>query len=472
MADKKIKRADTKSLVRGIECTLEVAVLTVLYYLVWRNGYGFEGGPFPDYYYNGKYVLAGVYALIVILVFNNSDCFLFGHLRSTDIALGQAISLLIVNFVTYFQLCLIANHMITPLPLLALLGLQVVAAVLLIFIYSRIYHKLYAPHRMVLIYGTDNAVGLKIKMDARRDKYNVSKLISVDEGFDKITAEIVNYDAVVINDIPSQIRNDLLKFCYENELRVYVVPKISDIIVRGGNDIKLFDTPLFMTRGKGLSPVQRFFKRLGDIIISLIVTVIASPIMLLVALAIKIEDRGPVFYRQKRLTLNGREFEILKFRSMITDAEKYSGVVLASGDDPRITKVGKFIRATRLDELPQVLNILKGDMSVVGPRPERKVFADEYAEEMPEFNYRLKVKGGLTGFAQIYGKYNTSPYDKLRLDMMYIENYSLLLDIKLIILTVRIMFSKDSTEGIDVAEKNEKLKEELLQTIKEENNQQ
>ena len=155
---------------------------------------------------------------------------------------------------------------------------------------------------------------------------------------------------------------------------------------------------------------------------------------------------------------------------MITDAEKFSGVVLASEKDPRITKVGRFIRATRLDELPQVLNILKGDMSVVGPRPERQVFVDEFCKDMPEFVYRMKVKGGLTGFAQIYGKYNTSPYDKLRLDMMYIENYSLLLDIKLIILTVRIMFSKDSTEGIDVAKENEKLKDQLLQDIEKEKN--
>ena len=153
---------------------------------------------------------------------------------------------------------------------------------------------------------------------------------------------------------------------------------------------------------------------------------------------------------------------------MIVDAEKFSGEVLAADNDPRITKVGKFVRATRLDEIPQIINILKGDMSIVGPRPERRVFVDEYCKEIPEFAYRMRVKGGLTGFAQIYGKYNTSPYDKLRLDLMYIENYSLFLDIKLIILTVRIMFSKESTEGIDVAVENEKLKEQLLQELKEE----
>lgn len=460
----KIKRSETKSIVRSVECIFEVAVLTVIYYFMWR--YGYKDGTFPDYYYNGKYVLSGVYAFLVALIFSNSDCFLFGHMKAFDLGLGQSISLMLVNFITYLQLCLIANHVISPVPMIAILGVQIIAAVILVLLYSRIYHKLYAPHKMVMIYGTDNAVGLKIKMDARPDKYNVSNLISADQSLETICNEIVNYDAVIINDIPTKQRNDILKFCYEHKLRVYVAPKISDIIVRGGQDIKLFDTPLFLVKGTGLSLSQRFAKRLFDIIISFIVTVVTSPIMLLVALAIKIEDGGPVFYKQMRLTRDEREFGILKFRSMIPDAEKKTGVVLASEHDDRITKVGRFIRATRLDELPQVLNILKGDMSVVGPRPERRVFVDEFCKDMPEFAYRMKVKGGLTGYAQIYGKYNTSPYDKLRLDMIYIENYSLLLDIKLLILTIRIMFSKESTEGIDVAQKNNELKDELLKNIK------
>ena len=196
--------------------------------------------------------------------------------------------------------------------------------------------------------------------------------------------------------------------------------------------------------------------------------IVLSPLFLILALAIKTDSKGPVFYRQKRLTLNSREFDILKFRSMIVDAEKQAGAVLAADNDPRITKVGNLIRATRLDELPQILNILKGDMSIVGPRPERKCFAEEYAKEIPEFTYRTKVKGGLTGYAQVYGKYNTSAYDKLRLDLMYIENYSLLLDIKLIILTLRIIFRKDSTEGIDKAEETLKRRDELLQELDEE----
>ena len=321
---------------------------------------------------------------------------------------------------------------------------------------------------MIMVFGGENSVLLKIKMDARQDKYLVKKLISVDEGYEKICREILKFDAAILTDIPAQIRNDLLKFCYQNRIRVYVAPKISDIILRGGEEINLFDTPLLQVKAVGLTLTQRIVKRTLDIILSSIAMVIALPFMLVIAAAIKLEDGGPVFYKQKRLTLNGREFNILKFRSMIVDAEKYAGAVLAEDNDPRITKIGKLIRATRLDELPQILNILKGDMSIVGPRPERKCFADEFAKEIPEFEYRLKVKGGLTGYAQIYGKYNTSAYDKLRLDLMYIENYSIVLDIKLMLLTLRIMFSKDSTEGIDKAREREKQRDELINEIKNE----
>ena len=242
-------------------------------------------------------------------------------------------------------------------------------------------------------------------------------------------------------------------------------PQLTDIMIRGAKNISLFDTPLLLVKGTGLTPAQRVGKRMMDIVLCAIAMIPAAPIMAVVALAIKLEDGGPVFFKQKRMTRNGREFDILKFRSMIVDAEKYAGAVLATDNDPRITKVGKVIRATRLDEIPQILNILKGDMSIVGPRPERKVIADEYCKDIPEFAYRLKVRGGLTGYAQIYGKYNTSAYDKLRLDLMYIENYSLMLDIKLIILTLRIIFSKESTEGIDKQEENQRKIQQLLEEL-------
>ena len=464
MDKKKMKKLDgVKGTIRAVEGILEVLLLTVAYYFVWRIGYG--TGVFPDYFGNGKYVLAGVYAALLFFLVYSYDGFEFGYLKLFDVVISQWIALFIVNFITYWQLCLIANQVVTPVPLLILTLIELVISLLCVTIYTGIYHHLYVPKNMVMIFGSEDAVSLKFKMETRGDKYAIKKLIPVEAGFEKICQQIVTYDAVVISDVPAQIRNDILKFCYEHQIRTYVAPKISDIIVRGARDISLFDTPLLLIRSKGLTVTQRTLKRIMDVVICLIVMIPAAPIMLLVALAIKLEDGGPVFYTQKRATLGGKEFDILKFRSMIVDAEKEGHSIPATGRDPRITKVGHVIRATRIDELPQILNILKGDMSVVGPRPERLEHVQEYSKEIPEFSYRLKVKGGLTGYAQIYGKYNTSPYDKLRLDLMYIENYSLMLDIKLILMTIRIMLSKESTEGFEVAQELERKTHEILEEV-------
>ncbi|MBQ6839835.1 MAG: exopolysaccharide biosynthesis polyprenyl glycosylphosphotransferase [Oscillospiraceae bacterium] len=465
----KKKISKSKSLLHTLECAIEVIGLTLLYHAIWRSGY--PDGLFPAFYFRGRYVLMGVYAMLLMFFVMNADGFSFGQRKRTDLALGQVTSLFLVNFITYFQLCLIANQMISPWPIITLFVIDSVIALILVFLYAGLHHVLYAPHKMVMIYGSENAVSLKLKMDARRDKYRIEKLLSTELGYEALCQQIVDYDAVVINDIPPKLRNDLLKFCYEQQLRVYLVPKITDVIIRGARDVTLFDTPLVRILSCGPTLMQRIIKRAMDLALSALALVLTSPVLLGVAIAIKLEDGGPVFYKQKRLTLNDKEFNILKFRSMIVDAEKLTGEVLANENDPRITKVGKFIRATRLDELPQIINIFLGDMSIVGPRPERKSFIDEFCKEMPEFSYRTRVKGGLTGYAQVYGKYNTTPYDKLRFDLMYIENYSILLDLKLMILTLRIIFSKESTEGIDIAERNERRKEALLKQLQQDSSE-
>jgi exopolysaccharide biosynthesis polyprenyl glycosylphosphotransferase len=226
------------------------------------------------------------------------------------------------------------------------------------------------------------------------------------------------------------------------------MPKLSDIIVMRSDDINLFDTPLLLSRNMGLTFDQRVIKRMMDIIISIILIIISSPFMIIVSILIKLHDHGPVFYVQERLTENGRLFKMLKFRSMIVDAEKDGVARLAGENDDRITPVGRFLRSIRMDELPQLFNVLMGQMSMVGPRPERYDIANEYYNEMPEFEYRLKMKAGLTGYAQVYGKYNTTPYDKLKLDITYIESYSFWLDIKLMLLTAKTIFQREKTEGI------------------------
>jgi exopolysaccharide biosynthesis polyprenyl glycosylphosphotransferase len=273
----------------------------------------------------------------------------------------------------------------------------------------------------------------------------------------------------VLWDVDAALRNRLTKFCYGRNVRIYMMPKITDIMIQGSDLLHLFDTPILLIREYSMTLEQRFVKRLVDIVCSVILTVVTSPIMIITAIAIKIYDGGPVLYKQVRCTRDMKEFKILKFRSMRTDAEKDGVARLARKNDSRITPIGRFIRKVRIDELPQLFNILKGDMSFIGPRPERPEIIRQYQEKMPEFTFRTKVKAGLAGYAQVYGKYNTTPYDKLKLDLFYIENYSVWLDLKLMLLTLKILFKPDSTEGVEGNQTT--ATKEMMDEIKEEEKQ-
>ena len=462
MNKKQYKLDRAKGMIRAAEGLLEIVALALVYYIIWRKCYRPLG--FPGYNGYGKYVLAGIYGLLSLFLFANFDGFKFGYLKKVDLFLSQMLAMFFVNFITYWQLGLIATFVLPLGPMLLIMGIDVVLTLLFTTVYSTLYHRLYTPKNMVMIYGNRESVALKFKMETRKDKYRMTKLISADEGLEKICGQLQNFDAVVINGVEGQLRNDILKYCYRHAIRTYVSPKVSDIIVRGASEINLFDTPLLLVRGRALTYPQRIVKRAFDLVVCSIALIVASPFMLIIALAIKLEDGGPVFFRQKRATYDGKAFDILKFRSMIVDADKYS-VGLATEKDPRITKVGNVIRAIRFDELPQLLNIIKGDMSIVGPRPERVEHMEAYGKEVPEFDFRLKVKGGLTGYAQIYGKYNTSPYDKLRMDMMYVETYSFFNDLKLILMTLRILLKKESTEGYEKIEELKRQTEEILEEL-------
>ena len=445
---RQIRFDEFKSTVRKVEAVIELAVLAAVYYGIFKFGYCTSDTPLLQG--NSKYFLIIIYVLLNFILFHYCDGFKFGHIKLSDVTISQWISVFIANFVTYFQICLIFNGMVTPMPMILITLIDFVAAFVLSYLFTAIYHAYCIPKRMIMIYGNDDAPTLKRKMDTRSDKYQIKRMMSCNEySFDEITKAIPEYDAVVINDVDAKSRNDLLKFCYKNSIRTYSVPKLSDVIYSGSDDIVLFDTPLKLIRGRGLTPAQRFLKRTMDLVLCFIAMIPSSVIMLIIAAAIKIEDGGSVFYRQKRITKDNREFEILKFRSMIENAEADGKPHPATENDDRITHVGKVIRALRVDELPQLLNIIKGDMSIVGPRPERVEHCELYGQQIPEFEFRNKVKGGLTGYAQVYGKYNTTPLDKLKFDLMYIENYSLALDIKLILMTIRILFKKESTEGFE-----------------------
>ena len=278
---------------------MEVAILSGIYYVLWYLSY--DVPTMHNFSGNGKWLLMGIYAFLTLILFKYCDSFKFGHLKLTDVVISQWISIIIINGVTYFQLCLIAKMMLKILPMLILTGIDVFTTFVLSYIYTVIYHHFSVPKRMIMIYGTEGALSLKGKMDTRNDKYKIIKMISCENvPYDKIINEIKKYDAVVINDVDAKIRNDLLKYCYKNSIRTYLVPKLSDIIYSGGEEITLFDTPLKLVKGRGLSPAQRFIKRIFDLILSGIAAIPTLIITLFVAIAIKAEDRGPVFYRQKR----------------------------------------------------------------------------------------------------------------------------------------------------------------------------
>ena len=441
------KIEDEKVVIRRIEELIELLLLSASFYLVCLKYY-------PDIVLGirvyGRVAEVAIYAILSFLIIHINEGFRFGYLRFADVLISQNIALFIVNSISYVLLCLMAAQILQPWPILGLLVIDFLISYIIVSISTRLYHRFHVPLNMLMIYGSDIYLDLKRKLDGRSDKYNVTKIVSVDTPFDEFIAMVPNYDAVIIADIFAEKRNDLLKWCYANNVRTYLTPKISDVIESGAQDIYLFDTPLKLVKGLGPSIGDRIMKRIFDLVLTSIAFIIFSPIFLIVAIAIKLEDGGPVFYKQERVTKGGKHFWIYKFRSMIVDAEK-DGVRPATEHDSRITKVGRITRACRVDELPQLINILNGDMSIVGPRPERVEHVDSYSEQIPEFQLRNKVKGGLTGMAQIYGKYNTSPLNKLKLDLMYIENYNILLDIKLIIMTVRILFQKESTEGFDEA---------------------
>lgn len=442
------RREQYKHLLNLAANYIMLACETALFAYVWYCIYDPMLLKEQRFWNRGNWAMIGMYALIMYFFTRTFGGYRIGYLRITDICLSQILAIFCANVIEYFQVCLIANDYMPVTPILLLTGLELLIILPGVYLVRFIYTRLYPPRKMIVIYGEHSPDDLIKKINSRKDKYNVCATASVYMGYEALYRKILEYEAVVLCDLPTKMRNPILKFCFDQNKRTYITPKISDIILMGTERIHLFDSPLMLSRNRGLTIEQRFVKRTMDIVLSVIAIVISSPILLLIAVSIKLYDRGPVFYTQERLTRDGVPFQIIKFRSMRMDSEK-DGAQLAKKDDDRITPVGRFIRRIHFDELPQIFNILKGDMSFVGPRPEREIIAKEYEAIIPEFSFRLKVKAGLTGYAQVYGKYNTTPYDKLKLDLTYIENYSFWQDIKLMLMTFKIIFQKENTEGID-----------------------
>jgi exopolysaccharide biosynthesis polyprenyl glycosylphosphotransferase len=412
-----------------------IAVLAAGFSYVWFNHY--SQTIFLPFYRRGNWMLIAIYVIITYLFFKVFECFKIGHLKRTDLIYSQFIASIVVNVFMYAVICLIGRVWMDVRPMAILTVADMLLLIIWTFFTNRIFGAIFPPRNLLIIYGDKKAEKLVSKMSAREDKYIITNSISEYTDFDKIIAEVQNYDGVILSELSPQFENKIIKVLFAKGIRTYISPKISDIILRGAENIRLFDTPLLLCRNYGLTFEQRLSKRIFDIIFSLICIAILLIPMIIVGFCIFITDFGSPFYVQKRLTEGGKVFGCIKFRSMIKNAESKTGAILSEKDDPRITPIGKFIRKIRLDEVPQFFNILVGDMSVIGPRPERPEIAAEYEKDMQEWSFRLKVKAGLSGYSQVVGLYDTTPYDKLRMDLIYIENYSFVLDLQILLMTAR-----------------------------------
>lgn len=323
---------------------------------------------------------------------------------------------------------------------------QILFIVAMTYIINHIYYYLNPPLKTYVIYGSNKKPNKLIhKLQKQVYKYHIN-LVTSDHDKDQVFKNILENEVIVLYNILKEDRVVFTEYCYKHKKKALFNAEIMDVVEFRSQHTLIDDISLFSTNINDFSIEDRILKRLLDIIVSVVGLVITAPFWLIFAILIYREDKGPVFFTQKRMTKNNREFNIIKFRTMKVNVENRS----ATKNDDRITKIGHFLRKIRMDELPQILNILIGDMSVVGPRPEMLENVEAYTREMPEFELRLRVKAGLTGYAQIFGKYNTTPKDKLILDLMYIENYSIFLDIKLILQTLMVFLKiDDSTEGFD-----------------------
>lgn len=423
-----------------------VAIETGIMTYVWVVYYNTE---LPKaYYFWGHVFIAAVYMALLFLASTMYGGLKIGSFRMLELMFSQSFATIVTNIIFYAIICLLAYHFPTPLPLILGTVLQGVLIGVWIILATYAFRALFPPLDVLLIYDGENKDLFVEKVKTRRHQFTINESIQATDDYESIFKAVDNHAAVMMWDVETRKRNDIFKYCYAKSKEIYVMPKIMDIILRGSQTLHFFDTPLLLTKSSPIEAEQLFVKRIFDIIFSLILLIITSPIMLITAILIKSYDGGPVFYKQVRVTRSDREFKIIKFRSMVVDAEKDGRARLATEHDDRITPIGRIIRKVRIDEIPQLFNVLSGSMSFVGPRPERPEIIDKYVEVMPEFKFRTKVKAGLTGYAQIYGKYNTRPHDKLKLDLYYIENFSVWLDLKLIIQTVKIVFTPDSTEGV------------------------
>ncbi len=400
------------------------------------------------YYQKGNWMVIGLFVLLYVIFARIYDAFYVSLNRISEMIYSQALAFLMSDCIMFVVFWLLGRSFPVMWPGLLALVVQLLLSSIWSLAAHRWYFKSFQPKKSAIVYDRDYGIKEMVQDYGLQKKFNVCKVLDSEKCMDDLSV-LEDVETVFISGVSSHVRNAILKYCITNGIDTYVIPRIGDIIMSGAKKMHMFHLPMLRVGRCNPKPEAQIIKRLFDIVSSAAVLLALSPVMLVTSIAIKMYDGGPVFYKQNRLTKDGNVFKVLKFRSMRVDAEKDGVARLSTGDkDDRITPVGRVIRKLRIDELPQLFNILGGNMSVVGPRPERPEIAAQYEKELPEFNLRLQVKAGLTGYAQVYGKYNTTPYDKLQMDLMYIANPSFVEDLKIIFATIKIIFLPESTDGI------------------------
>ena len=426
-------------------------LLTVSFAICWFSYYAERiADPF---YYMGNWLVIGLFFVLYVIFGRVYGGFWISLNRISESVYSQALAVCMTNGIMYVIICLLMKHLPNLLPLLAVFAVQIVLSALWSLGAHIIYYIMFPATKTIIVYDERQGMEKLIREYGFEKKFTVVKTLSVDNCIRNLSL-LKNAQTVFVSGVHSHERNVILKYCVDSGIMMYLIPRIGDVLMSGAQQMHMFHLPMLRVGRYNPSPWHTIAKRTFDIASAGALFLVISPLMLVTAIAIKLTDGGPVFYKQRRLTIDGKEFDVLKFRSMRVDAEKDGVARLSTGDkDDRITPVGHFIRKVRIDELPQLLNIIGGSMSVVGPRPERPEIASQYEKQMPEFKLRLQAKAGLTGYAQVYGKYNTTPYDKLQMDLMYISNPSFWEDLRIIFATIKILFVPESTEGVAEGQK-------------------
>lgn len=425
---------------------MNVIIMTVPFMLCWFLYYGSRIR--VPYYRTGNFLIIILFMVLYMVFGRLYDAFVINLSKISEIIYSQFLAVSFTDLIMYIIICLLSSKLANLWPGIACLVGQIIVSSCWALCVHKWYFKTFDPVPTIIVYENKKSLKELNNSIILLKRFNIVDTIKADDCLDDLNF-LNDIGAIFLCGNKSSKRNIILKECIKRDIDVFICPGISDIILSGAYPIHAFPFPVLKTYRYMPQPEYVFFKRLFDIILSAFLLILTLPISLIVAIAIKAYDGGPCFYKQTRLTKDGKEFGILKFRSMIVDAEKDGVARLSSGDnDSRITPIGKIIRACRMDELPQLLNILKGEMTFVGPRAERPELTEKYSEKIPEFKLRLQAKAGLTGYAQVYGKYNTEPYEKLQMDLMYIAHPSIIEDFKIILATIKILFMKDSTEGI------------------------